>query len=299
MENSRIAMVQATEWRTQQELLNAKRKEKIFAFYKKLAMTTVFLAAIYVVWQQAENYIQQRKWANPGIISTDCTSCPEMISIPSGKFMMGIDPGPIGFTGFSSPVHEVTLQKFLIGRMEVTQGQWTEIMGSNPSINIADKNHPVENVSWMEVQQFLSKLSAKTGKNYRLPSEAEWEYAARAGGTSDWTFGSDERKLGNFAWYYNNSGLKTHQVGTKSSNTAGIFDVHGNVAEWVQDSWHNNYIDAPTNGTAREGGNYSDNKVIRGGSYVGNPADLKIGGRTHRSRHEGSGQVGFRVARSE
>ena len=137
----------------------------------------------------------------------------------------------------------------------------------------------MDKVSWYDVQQFISKLNQKTGQNYWLPSEAEWEYAARAGTTTDWSFGNDESKLGNYAWYSQNSGRKTQEVGQKLPNAFGLYDMHGNVWEWTQDCWYGSYSGAPTDGSAWTTGCTSNSRVLRGGSWVSNPALLRSANR--------------------
>ncbi len=139
-------------------------------------------------------------------------------------------------------------------------------MGTDPSYFKGD-NLPVEQVSWNDTQEFIEKLNEKEGTNkYRLPSEAEWEYAARTGTSTKYSFGDDESKLGEYEWYFNNSEGKTHDVGTKKPNPWGLYDIHGNVWEWVQDSWHTDYNGAPTDGSVWEGGG-SGSAVSRGGSW--------------------------------
>ena len=159
----------------------------------------------------------------------------EFVLIPAGKFMMGSDSGESN----GKPVHEVRISKaFYLGKHEVTQGQWQKVMGNNPSIFKGDAILPVENVSWEDVQEFIHKLNAKEGDTkYRLPTEAEWEYAARARTATIYSFGNDERQLGEYAWYFPNSGNKTHPVGQKKPNAWGLHDMHGNVWEWVQDCY--------------------------------------------------------------
>jgi formylglycine-generating enzyme required for sulfatase activity len=138
-------------------------------------------------------------------------------------------------------------------------------MGDNPSDFKGDDNLPVEDVSWDDVQEFIKKLNEKEGTNkYRLPSEAEWEYACRAGTTTRYSFGDSESKLGEYAWYFDNSNDKMHPVGQKKHNSWGLYDMHGNVWEWVQDRWHDNYDGAPADGSAWKSGNDA-RWVIRGG----------------------------------
>ncbi|MBI1763908.1 MAG: formylglycine-generating enzyme family protein, partial [Acidobacteria bacterium] len=128
-------------------------------------------------------------------------------------------------------------------------------------------DRPVERVSWNDAQQFCQRLSQMTGKQFRLPTEAEWEYAARAGKTTEYSFGDDEKLLDQYAWFSSNSGNQTHTVGQKQRNQFGLYDMYGNVWEWVQDVWHDNYEGAPVNGSAWLSGGDSGRRVLRGGSW--------------------------------
>jgi len=153
-----------------------------------------------------------------------------------------------------------------MGRYEVTQKEWREVMGNNPSYFKGD-SLPVEQVSWDDVQEFIRKLNEEEGTNkYRLPSEAEWEYACRAGTTTRYSFGDSESKLGDYAWYYDNLDGKTHPVGKKKPNPYGLYDMHGNVWEWTQDKWHSDYDSAPNDGSAWESGDGAY-WVSRGGGW--------------------------------
>jgi len=158
----------------------------------------------------------------------------EFMYIPEGSFQMGSTNG----NGDEKPVHKVTIsQGFFMGRTEVTQTQWQAVMGNNPSGFKDCGNCPVENVSWDDAQSFIAKLNAQNdGFKYRLPSEAEWEYAARSGTTGDYA-----GNLDSMAWYSANSGSKTHPVGTKQANAWGLYDMHGNVWEWCQDWYSDSY----------------------------------------------------------
>ena len=191
----------------------------------------------------------------------------EFVLIPAGEFKMGSPSGEKGRISDEGPVHTVTIEKaYYLGKYEVTQEQWREVMSSNPSYFEGD-NQPVEKVSWNDIQEFIKKLNEREGTNkYRLPSEAEWEYAARAGTTTRYSFGDDESELGDYAWYKDNSGSKTHPVGQKLPNPWGLYDMHGNVWEWVQDYWYHNYDGAPTDGSAWEDGS-SSSCVLRGGCW--------------------------------
>ena len=170
--------------------------------------------------------------------------------IPAGEFIMGSED-----FDWSKPVHTVKIRTpFYLGIYPVTQREWNAIMGNNPS-KFNGNDLPVETVSWNKVQDFIKKLNEKESTDkYRLPSEAEWEYAARAGTTTRYSFGDDDSKLGEYAWYSKNSGGKAHPVGKKGANPWGLYDVHGNVWEWVQDEWHDTYNGAPDDGSAWENG---------------------------------------------
>ena len=190
---------------------------------------------------------------------------------------------------------------FYMGRYEVTQEQWRAIMGDNPSFFEGD-DLPVERVSWDDVQEFISKLNDKEGTTkYRLPSEAEWEYACRAGTTTRYSFGDSESKLGDYAWYWYNSDGETHPVGQKKANPWGLYDLHGNVLEWVQDCGHSDYNGAPTDGSAwilaceYEGAS----RVNRGGGW-GSLAGLCRSARRGHDVHRGRYNVlGFRILKEQ
>jgi formylglycine-generating enzyme required for sulfatase activity len=184
--------------------------------------------------------------------------------IPAGKFNMGSEKDDR-----EKPVHKVKINNpFYLGTYPVTQAEWEEVMGENPSKFKGD-DLPVEQVSWDDVREFIKKFNEKEGTNkYRLPSEAEWEYACRAGTHTRYSFGDYESKLGDYAWYDANSGGKAQPVGQKQPNSLGLYDMHGNVWEWVQDNWHNDYNGAPTDGSAWESG-YGADRLVRGGSWLG------------------------------
>lgn len=211
----------------------------------------------------------------PGTTFKDCADCPEMVTIPAGSFEMG----PSGITGSGQPAHRVQFAgSFALGRTEVTQAQWQLIMGSNPSrfSNCGD-DCPVENVSWDDALEFVRRMNQKTGKNYRLPSEAEWEYACRAGERHDYC-GSDQ--IERVAWYESNSGGKTHPVAGKQANAWGLYDMSGNVWEWTGDCWNDDYNGAPTDGSAWTAGKCSAGRVVRGGSWFNGPQDKRVAKRT-------------------
>jgi len=193
----------------------------------------------------------------------------EMVLIPAGEFLMGSPDSDKDADANEKPQHRVRITKpFYLGKYLVTQEQWESVMGSNPSQFKGPKN-PVENVSWEDCQTFLGKLNAKSAAGvgkFQLPSEAQWEYACRAGSKTRYCFGDDESKLGDYAWYAANSGDKTHPVGEKKPNGWELYDMHGNVWEWCQD-WYDAgyYAKSPTDDpTGPTGGS---RRVLRGGSW--------------------------------
>lgn len=232
----------------------------------------------------------------PGKVFKDCQDCPEMVILPAGHFNMGS-----GQSSDESPEHTVTFrQPFALGKTEITQGQWKAIMGSNPSkfSNCGD-SCPVEQVSWSDAQEFVQKLNTKTGKQYRLPSEAEWEYACRAGGHQEYCGSDDASRV---AWYdayadkVGNSAKTTNPVATKQANAFGLYDMSGNVWEWMEDSYHAGYNGAPIDGTAWSGDGAQ--RVLRGGSWSSAPINLRS---TYRSNFAPATRydiIGFRVART-
>lgn len=188
----------------------------------------------------------------------------EMVRVEGGTFTMGATAEQAS-DAFSDelPTHKVTLSPFLIGKYEVSQTLWFAVMGENPSVNTGI-NLPVDNVTWNECQTFITKLNELTGKDFRLLTEAEWEYAARGGNKSKGYKYSGSNNLGDVAWYIDNSNNTSHAMGTKAPNELGIYDMTGNVMEWVSD-WKGSYSSgAQTNPTGPDSGTY---RVNRGGSY--------------------------------
>ena len=188
--------------------------------------------------------------------------CFKMIRVEHGTFMMGATREQKNPNDYEKPAHQVTLTNdYYIGETQVTQALWQAVMGNNPSSFHGD-NLPVVSVSWDDCQKFIQRLNKKTGKTFRLPTEAEWEYAARGGKKSHHTQYSGSNKIKDVAWYDGNSGSKTHPVKTKHANELGIYDMSGNVWEWCQD-WFGNYgSDAQTNPTGPKSG---ASRVRRGG----------------------------------
>ncbi|MGB0552322.1 MAG: formylglycine-generating enzyme family protein, partial [Alphaproteobacteria bacterium] len=223
-----------------------------------------------------------------------CETCPEMVVIPAGSFKMG-DLSGAGST-HAEPVRKVTIgYSFAVGKYEVTQAEWEAVMGNNPS-EFKGARKPVETVTWDEAKSFIKKLSEQTGKEYRLLSESEWEYMARAGSTTKYPWGDeiDSSK----AKYESEDG--TVPVGSYSANAFGVHDTAGNVWEWVEDCFYTHYKDAPTDGSAWLSENEGDCalRVSRGGSWAYAPGYLRSASRDGGVARVRGGDVGFRIVRT-
>ena len=270
----------------------------------------------------------------PGGVLRDCPSCPEMVVIPAGEFQMG-SPEEWPWEE-EQPQHRVRVGRFALGRYEVTRAEYAAFSaatGRDPDSCFAytvewrpgqnwrspgypqTDEHPVVCVSWDDARAYVRWLSRETGANYRLPSEAEWEYAARGGTTTRWYWGEDStgqcsnangadaaarRRWEDWAWAVpcNDGRVFTAPVGMFGANGFGLFDVAGNAEEWVEDCWHDDYRGAPADGRAWTSGGDCDRRVHRGGSWSGGRTALSS---THRGSPEtwsSSNYVGFRVART-
>jgi formylglycine-generating enzyme required for sulfatase activity len=222
---------------------------------------------------------------------------PEMVDIPAGKFNMGSNEYED-----EKPIHEVIVPAFQIGKYPVTQAQYQAVMGFNPSHFSENPQNPVEFVSSFDAQAFCEKLSKLTGKNYRLPTEAEWEYACRAGTETRFSFSDDEDQLGDYAWFSGNSNNTTHPVGEKRPNPWGIYDMHGNVWEWCADQHHESYATKPDN--IKENGSIAwldsnigdeSSMMLRGGSWGSYPVNCRSAVRIGIDADDCDGWLGFRV----
>jgi formylglycine-generating enzyme required for sulfatase activity len=251
-----------------------------------------------------------------------CPTCPEMVAVPAGSFMMGSSEKEGGRLDDQGPQHQVTIAKPLaIGKFSITRGEFAAFVketgykteegcdiftGSEWKRQLdrswrspgfyQDDRHPVVCVSWYDAKEFTAWLSNKVGKAYRLLTEAEREYAARAKTTTRYSFGDDDAALSEYAWYWPNSGSATHPVGQKKPNAFGLFDMHGNAWAWCEDNWHPNYRSAPNDGSAWRTGE-TPSRVLRGGSWFRDANGLRSAFRVKFSPEAHYNDVGFRVAR--
>jgi formylglycine-generating enzyme required for sulfatase activity len=229
----------------------------------------------------------------------------EMTSIPAGEFIMGSPEHEEYHEDTESPQHRVKIAPFWMGTFPITQAQFRAIMNASPAYMVGE-DHPVECVSWNAVVEFCTLLSQRTGRNYRLPSEAEWEYACRAGSNLPFHVGATiNTDLANYdGRYIYRSGLRgeyrqtTTPVGSFPPNAFGLYDMHGNVWEWCQDLWHDNYIGAPTDGSAWERGRITHYRVLRGGSWYAYPWYCRSAARGRGKQGDWKLYYGFRVALS-
>ena len=266
--------------------------------------------------KQMDSLIAQAKKAKTlppkpevGLVSPDptkCHGCPEMVFVAGGRFTMGCkDSDRDGACNdWEKPPHEVTVQDFYIGKYEVTQAEWRRVMGNDPSWNSGCDQCPVERVSWDDAQEFIKKLNAQTGKKYRLPTEAEWEYAARGGNKSRGYLYSGSNSVADVAWYDDNARIDnsngsqktTRPVGTRSANELGLHDMSGNVWEWVEDDWHSSFSEAPTDGRAWvDSGGRASFRVFRGGGWNFVALRCRSACRYYGTLADRGSRVGFRL----
>jgi sulfatase modifying factor 1 len=234
--------------------------------------------------------------AGGGKLVKDPATGIELILVKGGCYQMGDTFGD--GDSDEKPVHEVCVDDFYIGKFEVTQGQWKAIMGNNPShFSSCGDNCPVEQVSYNDIQEFINKLNQRSGGGkYRLPTEAEWEYAARSGGKSEKYSGGND--VDSVAWYSSNSGSKTHPVGQKKPNGLGIYDMSGNVWEWVQDWYDGNYYkNSPRNNPT--GPNSGFRRVSRGGSWGSYARLVRAANRGSYTPDDRYNRLGFRLVRTK
>jgi len=236
---------------------------------------------------------------------------PEMVRIEPGTFLMGSAKGSFfvglfggGGYGDECPQHEVRIARpFAMGRYPVTFEEYDAFVKAAKRELPGDEGwgrgkRPVIDVSWEDAVAYAQWMSGQTGKRYRLPTEAEWEYVARAGTKTRWSFGDEGGALGRYAWFSGNSESKTHPVGEKEANPWGLHDAYGNIWEWVADCWHENYDGAPTDGSAwqKEGGGDCGRRVVRGGSWGTIPVDVRSAARSRGDAVGRNSNLGFRLA---
>ncbi len=218
----------------------------------------------------------------------------QMVTVPGGTFTMGCTEEQSSCDDDEKPVRQVQVGSFSIGKYEVTQDLWEAVLGKNPSKFRNCPRCPVEHLGWDEAKMFLKELNALTGERYRLPTDAEWEYAARGGPKSQAHLyvGSDD--LDSVAWYDKNSGNKVHRVGQKQPNGLGLYDMSGNVWEWVEDCWNKKYPGPPTNGSAWKSRDCSRH-MLRGGAWSSYPRYLRASNRYRELSSFLRYDVGFRL----
>lgn len=248
----------------------------------------------YFLWAMAVLLMTGNALADPaaGTVVKEPKTGMEFVWIPGGCFMMGSNEGE----SFEKPVHQVCLRGFWLGKYEVTQAQYQQVMGVNPS-DFKGPTRPVDQISWDDANNFADAMGYWTGVKFRLPSEAEWEYACRAG-VQNLTF-CGEGGPSALAWYGANSDDMTHAVGMRLGNAWGLFDMSGNVWEWVQDCWNPDYKNAPTDGSAWLSGN-CNRRVARGGAWdVRQPTLIRAAKRGRGDRSYRLNVVGIRMAISQ
>jgi formylglycine-generating enzyme required for sulfatase activity len=210
----------------------------------------------------------------------------EFVWLPAGDFDMGSNSGEEN----EKPVHRVHIDGFWMGKYEVTQGQWATVAGDNPSYFKSGSNYPVEQVSWIDVQRFIQRLNSLTGQTFRLPTEAEWEYACRAGSAAE-RYGN----VNEIAWYLGNADNQTHPVGAKRPNSWGVYDVLGNVWEWCRD-WYGSYGSGSIINPA--GASSGSKRVFRGGSWHFPVQYIRAAYRDRYDPDFKNYRLGFRLARN-
>ncbi|MBV8752390.1 MAG: SUMF1/EgtB/PvdO family nonheme iron enzyme [Hyphomicrobiales bacterium] len=229
----------------------------------------------------------------------ECTDCPTMVVIPAGSITMGsLD------SANERPPHTVTINRpFAVSMYELTFTQWDAcVRYGDCAAGVKDLgwgrgSQPVINVSWIDAKQYVGWLKRITGKNYRLLTEAEWEYAARADSLAHFSFGNDDAQLDQYAWYALNAERRPHPVGLKKPNAFGLYDMHGNVSEWIEDCYHNTYQDASSDGEAWTAANCNP-RIIRGGSWFHRARMLRSAARDWSNSDKGNESIGIRIARS-
>lgn len=249
------------------------------------------IAAMMLLLSGNSAHASQR--STPAALFVEPLTGMEFVRVKGGCYQMGDFAGK-GFPE-ERPLHEVCVSDFYIGKKEVSQKQWKSVMGDNPSRFKGNDDCPVENVSWKDVQKYLEKLGGATGKKFRLPTEAEWEYAARGAGLDCQFSGTDSAKLlGDYAWYIGNSNRNTQCVGSRKPNELGLHDMSGNVWEWVADNYDENYYKRSPRDNP-QGPSTGDFKVMRGGSWYQDPFWMRLTLRFRDNPNNRDDEYGFRL----
>jgi len=232
--------------------------------WQQLGVPVGLVLVVAIVFSQIAPNLQEVSAPSKAIDTVVNTLGMTFVGIEAGRFEMG---GADSGVASEVPVRQVKIAPFYLGKYEVTQAEWFEVMGQNPS-QYKDPRRPVDQVTWTDVQEFIQRLNEKEKtSSYRLPSEAEWEYAARAGSQGDYGFEGDSSLLAKYAWFGQQGNVGTRPVGQRLENAWGLYDMHGNVWEWVEDCWHDNYQGAPTGGKAwLENGDCAV-RVLKGGGW--------------------------------
>jgi formylglycine-generating enzyme required for sulfatase activity/predicted Ser/Thr protein kinase len=284
------------EEKEQKTLLLKKEEEKQKPVRKKEINLVLIISAIALALIVVELFITKPWEGSVAPLSPNSEYFYEVVDVAGGTFTMGCTSEQSDCGDNEKPPHQVTLSSYKIGKYEVTQAQWKAVMGSNPShfngyFNTCE-NCPVENVSWNDVQEFIQGLEAKSGKKYRLPTEAEWEFAARGGNNSNKSKYSGSNILDEVAWYDGTSGSKIHSVGGKKPNELGIYDMSGNVWEWCSD-WYGEYnTQAQNNPTGPANGSL---RVLRGGGCFSLPQFCRVSFRYYYNPDVRNDGIGFRL----
>jgi formylglycine-generating enzyme required for sulfatase activity len=289
------------------------KPRRTVARYRRWALTASFLLVIVIAgtgvlwWASDRNYSLgfaiQVLLVRVRLLSISAIE-PEMITIPAGSFQMGSPEDEPGRSESESPVHIVNFQRpFAMGKYEVTFVEYERFAAATGRRLPSDFGwghglRPVIGVSWDDAKAYAGWLSRETGKTYRLPTEAEWEYAVRAGTKTAFFFGDDAEKLDEYAWYRGNSDGRTHPVGQKKPNDWEFYDMNGNVWEWVEDDWHDNYEGVPDDGSAWVDNPRGADRVMRGGGWVSDAHSCRSAIRSFYWPDFRYGSVGFRLSRS-
>jgi formylglycine-generating enzyme required for sulfatase activity len=278
----------------------ARRRQWLWGGFLAMFVLVVSIGSV-DIWLRERNWNVLRIWA---LAQVGLYDGPPMVEIPGGTFQMGSPDSDSDADTIEFPQHRVTIKSFLMGKFEVTSDEYEAFVLDTDDVELPhDENwgrgsRPVIYVSWNDSKAYIGWLSKVTGKKYRLPTDAEWEHAARAGTETAFSFGDDSNKLGEYAWYRDNSEGQTHPVGKKKPNAWDLFDMHGNVWEWVEDDWHDNYNGAPHDGRAWVDDPRGAARVVRGGGWDNDARYCRSAFRYDRVPGNFKNRVGFRLSRS-